>query len=508
MTIIATIIVLGVLIFVHELGHFWAAKSVGIRVERFSIGLGPRVAGFTRGDTEYILAAIPLGGYVKMAGMGDEMLERIEGGPSEAKGPEGAGGTSDPPSGPASASAPRGTEGEGGRPGGRTPEGSFDGALASSAFEVPPRPGGGALEGSFDSRPVWARAWVISAGVIMNMLFAFGAYTAVAAGWGEAVPDTLEIGQVSEQLLPAGTEALSTIPPGAQIVAVGDRTPRHWGEVHSAMVELPAGPVTVRHENPSGSVEIVLPDPGEARDEIRRALRYWIEPVVAGVEPGAPADRGGLQAGDRIVAIDDEPVEVWSDFQRMIQARPGEETRITLQRGSTELVRTLTPAELRGEDLDTGEERVIGRVGIFPQNPPVVYDRLTPGEAIVAGYRETVAVTGLILGFLRDLVTGQMSPRNLGSIVTIGEASGQAAAQGIPVFLGFMAFFSINLAILNLLPIPILDGGHLVFLGIEAVRGRPVGMEARLRWSQVGFFVLIGIMILALGNDFLRLFGM
>ncbi|TVR55549.1 MAG: hypothetical protein EA421_06160, partial [Gemmatimonadales bacterium] len=117
-------------------------------------------------------------------------------------------------------------------------------------------------------------------------------------------------------------------------------------------------------------------------------------------------------------------------------------------------------------------------------------------------------VTGFILNFLGDLVTGQVSARNLGSIVTIGEASGQAAAEGLPVFLSFMALFSINLAILNLLPIPILDGGHLVFLGIEAIRGRPVSPEQRMRWSQVGFFILLGIMALALGNDFLRLFGL
>ena len=109
---------------------------------------------------------------------------------------------------------------------------------------------------------------------------------------------------------------------------------------------------------------------------------------------------------------------------------------------------------------------------------------------------------------LKDLVTGQMSARNLGSIVTIGEMSGQAAAEGLPVFLRFMGLFSVNLAILNLLPIPVLDGGHLLFLAIEAVRGRPLSVEQRLRWSQVGFVILIGIMLLALGNDFLRLLGL
>jgi regulator of sigma E protease len=130
------------------------------------------------------------------------------------------------------------------------------------------------------------------------------------------------------------------------------------------------------------------------------------------------------------------------------------------------------------------------------------------GQAVVAGAQETVAVTGLILGFLRDLFTGGVSPRSMGSIVTIGEASGQAAAAGVDTFLRFMALFSVNLAILNLLPIPVLDGGHLVFLAIEAIRGKAVSVEQRLRWSNVGVLVVVGIMLWALSNDILRLLGL
>jgi regulator of sigma E protease len=136
-----------------------------------------------------------------------------------------------------------------------------------------------------------------------------------------------------------------------------------------------------------------------------------------------------------------------------------------------------------------------------------MFTPIPPLQAVRSGWNDTVYITAEILGFLRDLVTGQVSARNLGSIVTIGELSGQAAAEGFPVFLRFMALFSVNLAILNLLPIPVLDGGHLLFLTIEAARGRPLSVAQRVRWSQVGFAVLIGIMALALGNDFLRLFG-
>jgi regulator of sigma E protease len=152
---------------------------------------------------------------------------------------------------------------------------------------------------------------------------------------------------------------------------------------------------------------------------------------------------------------------------------------------------------------------VIGLAGIEQPNVETVYRDASPGEALRAGYRETVATTTFILVILRDLVTGGISPRSMGSIVTIGQASGQAAAAGADMFLRFMALFSINLAILNLLPIPVLDGGHLVFLGIEAIRGgRGLTIEQRLKWSNVGFIIIVGIMLWALSNDVLRLFGL
>ncbi len=491
MTIIATIIVLGVLIFVHELGHFWAAKSVGVRVERFSIGLGPRVTGFERGGTEYILAAIPLGGYVKMGGMNDEMMERIEGGsaPDAEGGAESTASTSREAGGPAHGDTeiPLTSENpseEGGRP--------------------PRRP----RDDDYDSKPVWARAWVISAGVLMNMAFAFVAYVVIGLGWGSPVPDTLQVGETRAELLEPGLEALAEIPTGAEIVRIGEHEPRHWGDVQEAFRSLPAGPVELSFRNPDGVVSLDLPDDDEARVRLLRGFSHRVEPVIAGIMPGSPADRAGIEEGDRILAVDGSPVELWEHFTRMIRERPETETVLRLERGGGEITRNVTPNSVRGEDLDTGEVITIGQIGAVPVAPGTAYQPLAPLDALRSGYDDTVWVTGLILGFLRDLVTGQMSPRNLGSIVTIGEASGQAAAQGIPVFLGFMAFFSVNLAILNLLPIPILDGGHLVFLAIEAVRGKPVSVEQRMRWSQVGFVVLIGIMVLALGNDFLRLFGL
>jgi len=166
---------------------------------------------------------------------------------------------------------------------------------------------------------------------------------------------------------------------------------------------------------------------------------------------------------------------------------------------------TLDAAKAERADGSVAE---VGKIGIYPPVDRVAYRRVGLGEAVVAGAQETVAVAGSILGFLRDLFTGGISPKSVGSIVTIGEASGQAAAAGMDTFLRFMALFSVNLAILNLLPIPVLDGGHLVFLFIEAVRGKAVSVEQRLRWSNVGVLVVMGIMVWALSNDILRLLGL
>ncbi len=449
MTILATIIVLGVLIFVHELGHFAAAKAVGVEVQRFSIGLGPRIAGFRRGETDYVLSAIPLGGYVKMGGMEDEAMERLEGRGDPARQP-----------------GPR----------------------------------------DFDAKPVWARTVVISAGVVMNMLFAFATYAFVAAHWGVPELDTTRVGRVFGELLPAGTEELTTVDPGSRVVRIGALRTHDWGDVQEGLTGE-VGPVEVELADPSRTIEIRIPAGEEERRNLVRAIAWWVDPVVAAVEPGSPAARGGVETQDRIVAVDGVAVASWFDFVDQIAAKPGQRVELTLTRDGRELRRAMT--------LDTEtEERngatvTVGRIGIYRPIGEMSYRDVGFAEAVVVGYRETVGWTGEILGFLRGLVTGAESPRSMGSIVTIGEASGRAAQQGLDQFLRFMALFSINLAVLNLLPIPILDGGHLLFLAIEAVRGgRALSVEQRLRWSNVGFLVVMGIMLWALSNDFLRLFGL
>ncbi|HEX9887786.1 MAG TPA: RIP metalloprotease RseP [Longimicrobiales bacterium] len=452
MTILATIVVLGVLIFVHELGHFLAAKAVGVDVQRFSIGLGPRVAGFTAGGTEYILSAIPLGGYVKMGGMDDEVMERIEGGAPQQE---------------------------------RTPG-----------------------PGDFDGKPIWARTLVISAGVIMNFGFAFLVYAGTMAVWGVQEAATTRVGSVLDELLPAGTEPLAGLDAGARIERIGDREIRHWGDVRTAFAEDPAGPTTLIQAEPSAVVEFRLPVSKEERGQAFQAIRYWLDPGVGAVNPGSPAAKAGIEPGDRIVSVDGRPVASWWDFVDEIKTRPGLSAELVLGRDGREVVRVVTPDAEEDVDPVTGRTEVVGRVGVYPPLDERVHESVPVTVALRYGYLETKYVTGAILGFLGDLVTGGVSARSVGSIVTIGNASGDAAARGLEAFLRFMALFSVNLAILNLLPIPILDGGHLLFLGIEAVRGRALSVEQRLKWSNVGFIIIMGIMLWALSNDVLTLLGL
>jgi len=451
MTILATIVVLGVLIFVHELGHFGAAKMVGIEVQRFSIGLGPKIVGFRSGETEYVLSAIPLGGYVKMGGMDDEVMERIEGGADE---------------------------------GPRQPS---------------PR--------DFDQKPIWARTLVIVAGVVMNMIFAFVAYTFVADRWG--IPDyaTTRVGTVDETTLPAGAEALTSIAPGSRIASIGGERVNDWNAVMEALLDAPAGPITIGLEDPERSIDVTLPSDGSDRQALAGSVLPWIESGVGAVLPGDPAEEGGLEAGDHITSIAGTPVETWWDLVREIESRPGQRVDVGLERDGRDLVRAVTVGSERERRGDSTVE--VGKIGIQQPASPTVFVDASLGDAIRQGYRETFVYTGMTLAFLRDLVTGHASPRSVGSIVAIGQQSGQAAQAGADVFLRFMALLSINLAVLNLLPIPVLDGGHLVFLGIEAVRGgRALTVEQKLKWSNVGFIFLMGIMLWALSNDFLRLFGL
>lgn len=441
LTLLAFLVVIGVLVFVHELGHLIAAKSVDIEVPRFSVGFGPVIWGFRRGETEYVVSALPLGGYVRMAGMED--MAALEGG-----------------------------------------------ADAESV-------GTGR---DFESKPLWARVWVVSAGVLMNFLFAVLVFGSLLYFYGEPYNPSTRIEITSAEELPPHAAALREVPAGAEVVAVGERRVGTWSELREALAEAPAGPTVLHFSNaPAATVE--LPPLGEPRTALLRPLQPYLPPVIGEAVLGEPAEQAGLRHGDRIVSAAGEEIASWSEFVRVVQAHPGVPLQLVVERDGRQLPLSVTPAVGRGEgDVE------IGRLGVYP-HVEAAYQDVSAGSALVGGGRMTWNVTSQIVGLLGDLVTGAASPRNLGGPLAIGQLSGRAARVGMEAFLHFMALLSVNLAVLNLLPIPVLDGGQLLFLGVEAVRGRPLSVEQRMRLSNVGLILVVGLMVWAITNDFLRFFG-
>ncbi|MGH7481489.1 MAG: RIP metalloprotease RseP [Longimicrobiales bacterium] len=457
-TILATVLVLGVLILVHELGHFWMAKLADIAVPRFSIGLGPKMVGFRRGETEYVISWVPLGGYVRMAGMED--LEAIEGGPDAGKA-----------------------------------------ATVTDVGLVSERADHERDGRDFESKSVAMRSAVIVAGVVMNMVFAVVVYAAVAGIWGiQRVPEA-RIARVDAAALPAGTEALTELPPNVRIEAVGDDEVSDWQDLALTLAAAPAGPTTIQLES-APSLTIELPEQNESRAALLGALQPAIdlEPVIGSIVEGMPAHAAGLEPGDRIVGAAGRPVETWQDLVNIIQARPGRPVPLVVRRGESRLELTATPV---AREIDARAEPV-GQLGVLAMVP---VEHPGPLGALRHGLEQTWFYTTFTVDFLADLITGSASPRNVGGPILIGQLSGEVARQGTRALLDFMALLSINLAIFNLLPIPVLDGGQLVFLGIEAVRGRALSMQQRLRLTQAGLFFLMALMVWVIANDVLRLFG-
>lgn len=446
--LLALIVTLGPLIFVHEMGHFVAAKVVGIQVLRFSLGFGRPLLQWRRGETEYWISWIPLGGYVKMAGLEEEGVT-----------------------------------------------GSLEGGKAS----VPVDPAR-----AFDRQPVWKRTIVIVAGVTMNLVFAFLVYSGIAATAGTPELASTQIDSVNARRLPAGGEALASLKFGDQIVRVNKDTIRSWNALLDHVLR---GPTTLEVEVAGRPEPIVvrLRDDGlAARQALAQALVRLDPPRLGILEPGRPAIRAGLRPGDLLLRVNGDTVRSWSDVLHVVWRSPKQPLEFDVLRDGKVLPVTVVPEEKTETDTTSPRPRVYGAIGAG-QDPPTIHVRVPVGQAIISGVQETEGQVLLILGFLKGLVLHETSVREVGSIITVGQISGQVARLGLDWFLTFLAFFSVNLAILNLLPIPVLDGGQLMFLVAEAVRRKPLSLELRARLTQVGFVVLLVVMILALTNDVLRI---
>ncbi len=450
-TILALIIVLGVLIFVHEAGHFLAAKWAGIYVHRFSLGLGPPIPWLTfrRGETEYSISWLPLGGYVKMASREEDIgSSALEGG--------------------------------------------------APAIAVPP-------DRVFEAKPIWKRMVVILAGVTMNALFAWAVFAFLAYKNGRQIDPVTTVGRVVAEGLPREAAPLLQIQPGTRILRVNGDTVRSWDEVVSTIANASESELRIELDNGQTVVLPIHPDALEERIKAAQALQPFRAAVVGDVLPDRPAAAAGSQTGDTIVAVNERPVRQWYDLLEILQSGAGQRMTLTVARGGQRMPLTLQPYtdSIPGPD---GKPRAVGRIGVAV-GTDFISQRLGLGEAIVDGAKGTIRASTQILRTVRGLFTGRISGRTVGGPILIGQLAGESARMGLDTFLGFMALISINLAILNLLPIPVLDGGQFLFLMAEAAIRRPLPVRLRERLTTVGLVLIILLMGLAFSNDFRRLFG-
>jgi regulator of sigma E protease len=426
------------------------AKLVGIQVLRFSLGFGRPLIQFRRGETEYWISWIPLGGYVKMAGMEEEgMVGELEGG--------------------------------------------------KSATPIDPAR-------SFEHKSVWARMAVILAGVTMNLIFAWIIYTGLTLTLGQTHLANQPIDSVEVARLPAGARALATLQHGDKIARINGDSVETWDELLDRFL---AGPDTLRIQVAGRAEPLTVAfnhGDTDARTEAARALRPLLPPAIGVVNPGQPAAKAGLKGGDVIVRADGDTIRSWEQMVRKIRSSPSKTLALDVLRHDALLHITVTPEADQQTD-SAGKTVTIGLIGASPDpRGPIVRVPVSVGAALADGADQTISQLLGIAASVKRMVTGQASAREVGGPILIAQMSGQMIRLGVDWFLGFMALLSVSLAVLNVLPIPVLDGGHLLFLVVEAVRRKPLSPQLRLRLTQVGMVLVLGIIVLAFSNDVLRFF--
>ena len=447
-TILSFLVVLGVLIFVHEAGHFMAAKWAGIYVHRFSLGLGSPIKWLTfqRGETEYSVSWLPLGGYVKMASREEEATSAALEGPG-------------------------------------------------SDVAVPP-------DRVFEAKPVWKRMIVILAGVTMNFLFAYLVYAGLAIRNGRQVLEETRVGAVVDSLIPAGAEALRTLQPGDRIASIAGMPVTSWNDVMGQLQNAPGDVIPLTLDDGRTLELSVHSDALRERLYVSQAIQPWRPAVVDSVGPNTAASRAGLQPGDSLLALDGRPITQWQDFQNLVQERPKQPITMLVARGGQRVeLRTTTDTAVVPAGGDSN--RTIGFLGIGGRLD-VRTEEYSLGQALAAGWRQTAESSTQIFRTVRGLFSGRVAGRELGGPILIGQLAGQATRLGLDALLGFMALISVNLAILNLLPIPVLDGGQFLFLLAEGVLRRPLSLKLRERLTAVGLVLILLLMVFAFSNDIRR----
>lgn len=424
------ILTLGVLVLVHELGHFLAAKLFKMRVDRFSIGFPPRAFGKQIGETDYCVSWIPIGGYVKIAGMIDE---------------------------------------------------SFD----TDFLSKPPEPW------EFRSKPVWQRMIVIAAGVIMNLLLAVLIFWAINFIQGSVVWETTTAGYVIEQ----SAAAKAGLRAGDRVLEINGKTVQNWDQLQDDLyIETMGNDVTITVQRGSEQRQFfvprsTIPEPNEASFGI---LPDQIQIVVGTVEPGKPADLMGLKPQDVLLSMNGTPIRYTERVREIVQANAGKPLTIEWKRGNEEMSGTTTPT-------------ADGKIGISfsPQyRGPVTRVKYTLLEALPRGLMQIGRVSTLFVQQIWQIITGKTAfSQSVGGPIKIAQMATQSAEMGVLTYLGFMALLSISLAVLNIIPFPALDGGHLIFLVYEGIFRREIPVKVKMGLQRAGFVLLLAFMAFVVYND-------
>lgn len=449
-TILAFIIAIGVLVTIHEFGHFWVARKLGVKVLRFSVGFGPPLWIKRAGadQTEYVVASVPLGGYVKM------LDER-------------------------------------------------EGEVADSERHR-----------AFNRKPLRVRTAVVLAGPLFNFLFAVVAY------WAMFLIGVTGLKPLIGEVAPGSLAAQAGIQVDQEIVAIDGREIRTWeSAVQRLMGEaMDEGKVQFTLRDADGELTSASLDlQGIELDDLTQGQffetlglqprRPELAPIIGRVQANSPADRSGLQAGDRIVAVEDKPVRNWQRWVEIVRAHPGQTLDVEINREGTLMVLTLTPESV------AAEEGTIGRIGVEVARKDgaapeyTVTESYGPIAAFGRAWAKTYDVSALTLHMLWKMLQLEVSVENLSGPISIAQYAGTSAKIGVSEFLQFLAIVSVSLGILNLLPIPVLDGGHLMYYCIEFFKGGPVSETAQIVGQRVGIAMLFALMGLAFYNDLARLFG-
>ncbi len=435
-TLLATVIVLGVLVFVHELGHFMVAKWSGIKVLSFSLGLGPKMFGIKRGDTDYIISWIPFGGYVKMAGDNPEELENK---PDE-----------------------------------------------------------------FLSKPIPIRMLVVFAGPFMNFILAFIIMWLLIYIGGVGTVSTIKIG-VPDKNTPAYKSELQK---GDKILTINAEKVNSWDDIleklypnnkmHSNNIEL-----QIQRIDSTGK-RIITVELQNDNNYSHWGLNPLFTNEVGMVQKDSPAWKTGLKKDDKIIEVDNKPINDWEDLSAIINKSPEDTLQIKwIHKGKIKEGTVIPAKKIIPIDLENSEE--MGIIGIASK---MEKKKINLGKSLLMGWQQTLNAAMLLFYFLgvmvKQLFTGHLSQNMVGGPISIGQLAGDSFRWGAASLFNFMALLSVNLAVLNLLPIPVVDGGHLLIFTIEGIRKKPLSIKQQIRWQQVGMAFLLLLMLTVTVSDIIK----